>query len=159
MKKPFPFECPRCGKVSYNENDAAYGYCGHCHDWTGDEDRPTCNHPGCERLPHADDEHMQVEYREIAHHPFKQVHDNFAEHVKAGHMGLQSWTCDGCGAVQRMSQINGWYVEGECENCGYVTDLRKKGCNFTLMLLAGGAQRAELKKLLAAAGYKLPHDN
>lgn len=28
------FRCPECGAVSYNPNDAAYGYCGRCHDFT-----------------------------------------------------------------------------------------------------------------------------
>ena len=26
--------CPDCGMRSYNPNDIAEGYCGHCHDWT-----------------------------------------------------------------------------------------------------------------------------
>lgn len=26
--------CPRCARTSYNPNDVAEGYCGHCHDWT-----------------------------------------------------------------------------------------------------------------------------
>lgn len=29
------FTCPRCGRVSYNRDDIANGYCGACHDWTG----------------------------------------------------------------------------------------------------------------------------
>lgn len=31
------FDCPRCRRVSQNPNDIAAGYCGACHDWTGDE--------------------------------------------------------------------------------------------------------------------------
>lgn len=31
--------CPRCGMVSYHPDDIAAGYCGKCHDWTG---QPTC---------------------------------------------------------------------------------------------------------------------
>jgi hypothetical protein len=30
------FTCPRCGRVSHNLGDTAQGYCGSCHDWTGD---------------------------------------------------------------------------------------------------------------------------
>lgn len=26
--------CPVCHRTSYNDNDIAHGYCGHCHDWT-----------------------------------------------------------------------------------------------------------------------------
>ncbi len=29
------FTCPRCGRTSWNPNDAREGYCGNCHDWTG----------------------------------------------------------------------------------------------------------------------------
>jgi transposase len=34
---PF-FTCPRCGMISHNPNDVREGYCGRCHDWTGDAD-------------------------------------------------------------------------------------------------------------------------
>jgi ribosomal protein S27AE len=30
------FTCPRCGMTSHNVNDAREGYCGNCHDYTGD---------------------------------------------------------------------------------------------------------------------------
>jgi hypothetical protein len=34
---PLPrFDCPRCGMTSHNANDVREGYCGNCHDWTGD---------------------------------------------------------------------------------------------------------------------------
>lgn len=29
-----PITCPRCGATSSNPNDARWGYCGRCHDWT-----------------------------------------------------------------------------------------------------------------------------
>lgn len=32
------FTCPRCGRVSHNPHDLAAGYCGACHDWTGNPD-------------------------------------------------------------------------------------------------------------------------
>jgi hypothetical protein len=31
------FVCPRCGAESHNPTDAAEGYCGRCHEWTGAE--------------------------------------------------------------------------------------------------------------------------
>lgn len=44
------FRCPRCGKVSHNENDAKFGYCGACHDFTGRKFRvERCMAPGCDR--------------------------------------------------------------------------------------------------------------
>lgn len=30
------FTCPECGSVSHNPDDVRNGYCGHCHDWTGE---------------------------------------------------------------------------------------------------------------------------
>jgi hypothetical protein len=33
------FRCPRCGRRSYNPNDIREGYCGNCHDWTGEGTR------------------------------------------------------------------------------------------------------------------------
>lgn len=35
------FECPRCHKVSHHPEDERHGYCGNCHDFTGQVDRPT----------------------------------------------------------------------------------------------------------------------
>ncbi len=33
------FTCPKCGRTSHHPEDAAQGYCGACHEWTGsDED-------------------------------------------------------------------------------------------------------------------------
>jgi hypothetical protein len=29
------FWCPKCGRTSANPDDAREGYCGACHDWTG----------------------------------------------------------------------------------------------------------------------------
>lgn len=31
------FTCPICKMTSRNPNDVAAGYCGNCHDWTGDD--------------------------------------------------------------------------------------------------------------------------
>lgn len=33
------FVCPRCFKVSNNPQDVEHGYCGRCHEWTGDTQR------------------------------------------------------------------------------------------------------------------------
>lgn len=32
---PAPFTCPRCTRTSHHPDDKRYGYCGHCHDYTG----------------------------------------------------------------------------------------------------------------------------
>lgn len=33
------FVCPKCGMVSTQPNDVREGYCGYCHDWTGENKR------------------------------------------------------------------------------------------------------------------------
>jgi hypothetical protein len=33
------FTCPRCGRTSHHPNDVREGYCGACHDWTGQPSR------------------------------------------------------------------------------------------------------------------------
>lgn len=35
MTDELTFACPRCLRISTNPTDAAEGYCGYCHDWTG----------------------------------------------------------------------------------------------------------------------------
>lgn len=32
---PLPFTCPRCRRASRHPDDKRYGYCGHCHAYTG----------------------------------------------------------------------------------------------------------------------------
>jgi ribosomal protein L37E len=32
------YTCPRCGRTSYNPNDAANKYCGYCHEFEEDQD-------------------------------------------------------------------------------------------------------------------------
>jgi len=47
-EKPPSFTCPRCLKTSYNPNDIATGYCGNCHEFTGE-------HPGITGYPQHGD--------------------------------------------------------------------------------------------------------
>lgn len=35
------FTCPRCGRTSHHQADVAEGYCGACHDWTGERRQVT----------------------------------------------------------------------------------------------------------------------
>lgn len=30
--------CPRCRRVSFSPDDVREGYCGNCHEWTGNRD-------------------------------------------------------------------------------------------------------------------------
>ena len=44
------------------------------------------------------------------------------------------WTCVVCGSRQTFAEPNHIYDEGECEDCGAVTDLRKTGGGFALVM-------------------------
>lgn len=34
------FTCPKCGRTSHHSKDVEFGYCGACHEFTGDEHHP-----------------------------------------------------------------------------------------------------------------------
>jgi ribosomal protein S27E len=44
------------------------------------------------------------------------------------------FTCVGCGTRQMFDEPNKLYTTGSCEECGAVTDLQEKGCNYLLQL-------------------------
>ena len=115
----------------------------------------------CQRPADHDGEHeAEVEYRQIKMHPWAQVKKNFEANCEAGAYCLQSWTCVHCGAIQRMSQVNGWFNVGGCENCGKDTDLVKHGCNFTLMAVVGGqGGKPEFREWLKKMGFTPPREN
>lgn len=50
----------------------------------------------------------------------------------------QKFTCEKCGSRQTMAVPNVFYVQGECEECGFVTDIRTKGCNYLMILTTQG---------------------
>lgn len=37
------------------------------------------------------------------------------------------WTCENCGSRQTFEMPNVFYVKGKCEECGYVTEIKKGG--------------------------------
>lgn len=120
---------------------------------------PLCKTSNCQRVAnHTGDHSDEVEYREIKHHPFYKVQLNFEQKVSEGALCFQQWTCDACGAKQTMDQANGWYLEGGCENCGWATDLRLKGCNF-LLLQGVNAKREDMRAIITALGLRPPRDN
>lgn len=114
----------------------------------------SCNRP----LGHKGLHSQIVDYRKITHYPWHEVSRNFLRQVKAGRIGFQTWNCDECGAKESMAQSNALYWEGECENCGHVTDLRRKGFNFTL-IVGVNVKREDIRELIKDTGYKPPMDD
>ena len=72
--------------------------------------------------------------------PFDQVTAEADRRRREGAIVFQKWTCGGCGH-RLAGGPDGWTMYGRCEDeingkiCGYVTDLRKTGCNFTLIMV------------------------
>jgi hypothetical protein len=42
----------------------------------------------------------------------------------------QKFTCAKCKSRQMMDTPNKFYTEGQCQECGFVTDLQLLGCGF-----------------------------
>lgn len=126
-----------------------------------DNKLPLCDEPNCLRVAgHVGEHSNQIEYREIKHHPFLEVAENFHQQTEVGRaIGFQIWTCDACGARQQMEEANRFYETGGCENCGFTTNLVRKGCNFMLMIPTKGTPRSVLVDVIKALGFKPPRDN
>jgi hypothetical protein len=65
--------------------------------------------------------------------PLNEVADKAAAVIKVGATVLQKFTCDKCGSRQTMDQPNTFFLRGSCEECGYVTDIEAKGCNYVII--------------------------
>jgi hypothetical protein len=66
-------------------------------------------------------------------------------HERPGSAIYQKWTCAGCQRRITGTTPNALFAHGHCEECGYVTDLRKTGCNYTLHMVMGGVADMQAK--------------
>lgn len=57
-----------------------------------------------------------------------------APFVARGHSFFQKFTCEQCGSRQMMEEENVWFETGRCEECGHITSIRDRGCNYALHL-------------------------
>jgi hypothetical protein len=71
--------------------------------------------------------------------------------LEAGCHFNQKFSCAHCGSRQTMAQHDQFFASGQCEECGHVTDLKHRGCNY---LLVGPLDEIERVKKLTA---RLPH--
>ena len=46
----------------------------------------------------------------------------------------QKFTCSSCGNRLTMEEPNTFYTTGTCDKCGTITDIRKKGCDFLMIV-------------------------
>lgn len=44
----------------------------------------------------------------------------------------QKFSCEKCGSRQTIAKADQWFATGACEECGHITDIRKRGCNYML---------------------------
>lgn len=67
------------------------------------------------------------------HYPLEDCARTAAEQVAKGHNVYQKWQCDKCDTIQTIEEPNKFYTSGKCEECGHITDMLKKGCNYMLV--------------------------
>lgn len=73
----------------------------------------------------------------MSDHPFDEVVDSAIEQMSRGATIFQKWSCAACRTRQTMEVPNKMFTSGRCEECGYVTDIRRAGCNFLVVLPLG----------------------
>lgn len=74
--------------------------------------------------------------QEYNDYPLEQIVDALNDIKKAGmsvHF-FQKFTCSKCGSRQTMAEPDRLFASGSCEECGTVTNLRERGCNYMLIL-------------------------
>ena len=89
-------------------------------------------------------------------HPFDQVVDGAIEKMKDGMTVFQKFTCSKCGQRLTMDVPNKFFVEGTCDKCGTITDIRKQGCNYMAMY-SSDPTKATPAQIVAAAVDKKRH--
>jgi hypothetical protein len=72
----------------------------------------------------------------VRDYPFTQVVKTADLLIQQGHDVYQKFTCAGCGRRLTMDVKNTFYEEGTCDRCEHVTDIRKDGCNYLVVMHA-----------------------
>lgn len=65
--------------------------------------------------------------------PFYEVAKECDGLIAEGGTVFQKFTCEACRARQTMTVSNVLFTSGKCDECGYITDLKKTGCGFMLV--------------------------
>jgi hypothetical protein len=73
--------------------------------------------------------------------PFDEVAAEAAEKITMGFDIHQKFTCAGCGQRLTMADKNIFYMQGTCDQCPTVTDIKKQGCNYLLISKLVGGRR------------------
>lgn len=54
-----------------------------------------------------------------------------------GHRCYQKFSCEKCDNRLGIDRPNTFYEQGSCDNCGHITNIRERGCNYTLVMNLG----------------------
>ncbi len=71
-------------------------------------------------------------------YPIEEIDAAVSRHIANGHEVFQKFTCIGCGERLTVEEANRFYTSGTCDKCGVVTDIKKTGCNYLLIMKERG---------------------
>jgi NAD-dependent SIR2 family protein deacetylase len=54
---------------------------------------------------------------------------------------FQQWNCTHCGVKQTMPEANHFSMSGRCEECGKLTNIKKRGMNYMVVWMPPGGPR------------------
>jgi hypothetical protein len=63
-------------------------------------------------------------------YPLEEIASAVPEAIARGATIFQKWTCEACGDRVTGSTPNQLYRFGKHDDCGHITDLSVKGCNY-----------------------------
>ena len=64
--------------------------------------------------------------------PWEVVIEQVTKHVEAGRLCYQKFTCSGCGQRLTIETPNHFHMQGSCDRCSTITDIKKQGCGYLL---------------------------
>lgn len=67
--------------------------------------------------------------------PFTEALESAEQYLNSGATIHQRFACEACGEdTLGIEEPNTFYTHGKCDKCLHITDLRKTGCNFLVVL-------------------------
>lgn len=69
----------------------------------------------------------------VKDHPFDEVVRKARAVIAQGSVNVhQKFTCSGCGIRLTIDEPNTFHEFGTCDQCGKVTNIRQRGCNYLI---------------------------
>ena len=73
-------------------------------------------------------------------YPFAEVVRKARELTDRGFDVHQKFSCANCNSRLTIGTPNVFHETGDCDQCGHVTDIKRKGCNYLVMASTNRAQ-------------------